>query len=682
MDEIQELTDWLVANADKKGTPEYGDRFSRMRELRTQETSGGNAAPAAAPGNWATTVKKYPEADIRRSIEEQYPPGARREKALQDWANAVVQGESTQGGSGVGGAGDYIRSIARGVPGGSWADELNAGTYGIANKLGLTDKTHDEVLAYQRARDKYFGRENPVADTSMQFAGGMAMPYLRGAGVPRNVAYNAVLGGIQGGGEGEGTDRISNAGTNAALSGGAALLFGPTGAYFDRYHRGNVDPAIETAAGRLGVNTPYFVRANDPIAQAEGRRTAQTRIGSPANLGYEDMRAGYDTAGEGVVRRVTGTGPEQAPYAAGQTVQPAMQQVAAGAGQASGQLAEGVNRLVPPGARMDPTATRGAVQDIVTQRGEVNPESQFRGLDDALSAVTNPQGLSWEGSSRFTTDVGKRLGVPDLSPRTAISKDDWARIYAAHQGTDRPAFIEQVAGAPGRQQFEATTARQAELADLQRAIDDAVTGRSPEQLINLIHNAASTSKGPTNLNALDMILQGLNTGQREQAGGGVLANILNKAQVAGPAGQVTNPAGVAKAIDALTPAGRGGLFPPASPLGQDVDAMQVLGQRIAAVDRFANRGSAASLGERMAVPALGGSGLGLGAIAHALNMPPQISWPAVLAGVAALANQGIKHMTQPGFAQYGAHPAVVEGANRLGYTAGRAAGDYFTPTMK
>jgi len=672
MAEIDDVATWLVANSDKKDSPEYGEKLARLRELYTTKP----ATQAADPNTWSGIVASgKPDEQVRASIEE-LPPGERRNKAYTGWADAVVEKEGT-------GPGDYVRSFARGVPGfGGWADELNALTYQAGNALGLTDKTPEEVLAYNRARDRYFGRTNPVGDVSSQLAGGMATPYLRGAGVGRNAIYNTALGAIQGAGEGEGgpADRINPALTNAAVSGGASLLFGPTGAYFDRYHRGNVDPAIEAAANRLNVNAPYFVRARDPLAQAEGRRTAQTRIGSAPNVGFENMQTQYGNAAEGVVRRVTGAPSEVAPYVAGQTVQPAMERAATGAGQASGALAQQLNQAIPPGARMDPVATRQALQDIINQRAAVNPDTAERGLQDAMSLVTTPGGVSMEASNRFTTDVGKQLGVPNLSPRTAVTKDDLSRLYAAQQGTDRPAFVAAQTGDPAL--FGRITEQQRQLADLQRAIDAAVSGRSPEQLVNLVQQAASTSRGPTNISQLAMILQQMNPQEIQQLAGGVLGNIVNKAQVTGAAGPVTNPGAVAKGISSLTDAGRTGLFAPGTAMASDVDAMRVLGERIAAVDRFAGRGSAASLGERMAMPTMaGGSGL-IGGLAHMLGMPSQVSWPAIAASVAALAAQGIKHATQPSFAQYGANPLLVESANRLGYSAGRAAGDYFTPQAK
>jgi hypothetical protein len=559
---------------------------------------------------------------IRAGI-AQMPPGSRRDAAINEWQRARVYKEQQRGPPSAGRELiDQGRAAFRGVPFiGGFGDEITAGVNALPEPVGRPGG-YDEAIAYWRARDKQFGREHPVADTALGLAGGAAVPpVVRGLGMMGNVLYNTAGGAISGFGEGEGSPLTeaglkSRAGSGAAAGVGTGVLstlMGPASRYINRYSLGNVTPEVEAAINRLGVNAnnvPYFVRAADELTQAQGRRNAQVNVGTPLNRAYGDVRDEFGTAAGNIVARGAGAGvtPQAAPWQTGQTIDAALRRSAAGAQQSRGVLAEETNRLMPPGAQFDPAGQRAALDEVIRERASTNMPGPGRGLGDHMAFATAP--TSWEGSNAYTTRLGQAIGLPQTDASN-VARSELQRLYAGHQGVDRPNFVEQILGPAGRARFEAAVAEQERLGNLQRGITAMLRANpTPEQLVSALLASGSTRGGPTNLNAFNMIMGSLSPSEQRQAAAGVLSVMINQGQVQAPrgvqAGTVTNPGAVANAINRLVPEARNRLFPQTEQFGGDVDALRLLGQRIGQVNQFQNVGSAATLGNSMQqVPALG-----------------------------------------------------------------------------
>ena len=176
-------------------------------------------------------------------------PEDRRQKALDTWADVYVANEAKQGGVGQT-ASNVGRTLARGTFAGPFLDELNAATSGAANYLtgGAVGAPYDEVLAYNRARDRYVDKSAPALSMAGKIAGGIAgggaamrggsavlgatvggpvatmAPAATALGrVGQGAAVGGAYGAASGFGEGEGglENRVAGAGRGALV--GAAL---------------------------------------------------------------------------------------------------------------------------------------------------------------------------------------------------------------------------------------------------------------------------------------------------------------------------------------------------------------------------------------------------------------------------------------------------------------------------
>lgn len=260
-----------------------------------------------------------PEAQVRRSIARL--PQTMRDDAMRIWADTYVQRENRT----ATGIEDRVRAVARGTLFGSWLDEANAATQGILNTVsgGAVGTPYDEAVAYNRARDRAFDRENPLQSAGLQLAGGIAsaVPVLGAPtsvtnAIGRGLTYGATAGAIHGAGNAEGDvgDRIAGAGSGALVGGtlGAVLPVGvagitrAAGAIRDAVNpvlarwRGGPDAAAEQVLAqqiaRAGT-TPAAIR----LDLQQGQRAAHLNSNSNATL----PEAIADTSD--AMRRLTGS---------------------------------------------------------------------------------------------------------------------------------------------------------------------------------------------------------------------------------------------------------------------------------------------------------------------------------------------------------------------------------------
>jgi len=547
-----------------------------------------------------------------------------------------------------------VRSVARGVPGGTFLDELTA----------LTGSApYEETLAYQRALDRAYAKAHPVANVAGNVAGGVAaapMTMLRGAGWLGNAGINTLIGATQGAGEREGdlADRAGGAGWGGAFAAGTSALLGPLAAYGQRWSR--TTPEVDQAASDLNVPLPFFARAESPVAQAQGRQFAQTNPGSRVASAWNAARQGTDQAGNRIVQDITGAPRELAPNVAGQAMQGGMEHAVENATDRIRGLARTNEGMMPPGYHGDPSGMRQQLQQIIDERVARQAINPHQGLANEMNFATAPRGVPWPGIAGKVTELGEELGRPNIVPRD-VSGGETARLYGALRG-DQGRMVEEQLGPAARATFEQRIAQQRELADLRRAITGAIGSRQPEQLVNLAHDAATLTGGGTRLNQLQPITQNMNAAERAQLGAGVLAKIQNDAKGV--------PSGIAAKIAAIPQAARDMLWPPGSQIARDVGNLSTVADRVGAVDAMQHVGSAKTLGDAMksyGVPAALTAYLG-----HMAGYGPLT---AAAMGTGYLANK----IAKPYLLRQGLPPGLVNFANTLGTGASRTAGMVNTP---
>jgi hypothetical protein len=200
-----------------------------------------------------------------------------------------------------------VRQVARGTPFGSFMDEFAAGadaaTYPVLGRGSTADsfaQRYAENVAQERARDEAFEASNPAAALGLQLGGALlsagvapAATVMKGATLlPKTV--NAATtglgyGAIYGAGEGEGLDRLKNAGIGAGIGGvfGAAVPVVTRGVsnaseyvtdgFTDVLRREKLAQAL--MAGAIAVPSPNHALVGSP---GIGAVRAQAPIVAPA----------------------------------------------------------------------------------------------------------------------------------------------------------------------------------------------------------------------------------------------------------------------------------------------------------------------------------------------------------------------------------------------------------------
>ncbi len=262
--------EWLVANEDKRGTPEFDTVVEAYKAARA-------GAPAAAP-------QSAPKA----------PPGPDVDSTWGTYA------------------GNLARQAAQGLSF-NFGDEIAAGARSL-----FGDETYDQALADERAKIEEFARRNPGASLTANFGGALAGGLgaglaVRGAAKAGNALAGRALGwgtsnpikagatagtasGAVGGfGEGEGTDTEDGLGNRleGALKGGvlgaglgtvagaaSAAIPGVTKA-FKQYVTKDED-AVRQAAEREVAKA--ITRSGKTPEQLVGRATEDAGLGVPSAL--------------------------------------------------------------------------------------------------------------------------------------------------------------------------------------------------------------------------------------------------------------------------------------------------------------------------------------------------------------------------------------------------------------
>lgn len=263
-DRAQRMADWIVANADKKGTPEFQTVASALKEL---QAGGGQPAPVLPV--------KPPAPDV----------------------------DSTWGEYGK----NLLRQAGQGLTF-NFGDEITAGARSL-----FGDETYDQALADERSKIDEFAKRNPWASTAANVGGalvgggGIGMGVRGAAKAGSSLAgrfasataanpigaggiTGAASGALAGFGEGEGglENRVASAGMGALVGGiggtaaGALISAAPAVKRIYQERIAKNDDAIKASAEReVGK---YMERSGKTADELKARLAEDRGLGVPSTL--------------------------------------------------------------------------------------------------------------------------------------------------------------------------------------------------------------------------------------------------------------------------------------------------------------------------------------------------------------------------------------------------------------
>ncbi len=284
------------------------DYFSRA--LR-----GGDQASQPSrdrPGALSSAIDfNRPVEEVRAAITKL--PERERSDALRQWGDQYVAKERAGDRSIVDRGSDYLRDMATGTPVGSWLNEGNAALASGMHRVtgGRAGAPYDEAMAYQEARDRAVDKDAtkvgkiPFTDIDVntsdlrKVAGGIASApvapvahVFRGATMLPQIA-NATLtgmgyGALYGAGQGEGTDRLWEAGKGMAIGGAVApaavpIAHGVSSGVVSLANRMTPRPAALQGYERGAVDRVARAVTDDELAPQYAQRVSE--------LGPEGMLA-------------------------------------------------------------------------------------------------------------------------------------------------------------------------------------------------------------------------------------------------------------------------------------------------------------------------------------------------------------------------------------------------------
>lgn len=273
-----------------------------------------------------------PDPEVRDAIRKL--PKEQQDAAVKAWAQARVTKERGSRGA-LDTAGGHLRAVARGTFVGPWLDEIQGGVSSLAHRAtgGAVGAPYDESVAFQRANDAAYDKENPYLGTALKVGGGLAGglgslavrggslaargaaslvggPFAAaapaasvGGRIAQGVGVGATHGASYGAGEAEGgftpeglASRAGGAATGAAIGGALGGALSPVADVVGGVYRAATTPTARRAedlfARRAAMDGPAGM---DPAAQLRlyGDRADRTMGISPtarlADAGGENV---------------------------------------------------------------------------------------------------------------------------------------------------------------------------------------------------------------------------------------------------------------------------------------------------------------------------------------------------------------------------------------------------------
>jgi hypothetical protein len=405
--------------------------LSQYSTEELQRMLGEQEAPAP------TGIESIPEEELTRMAQETQP-------AEGDWRGEVAAGlrgvrRSLPFGQDIGAAAEAFR---KGVP---FEEEKRAQ---VARDIELEKQYPKSTLAGEVGGFFVpgFGLAGPMAKSEQAVASRLAPKVgetaarIVGAG-----AAGAGAGAIQGFGEGVTPEERLKGATSAAgigALGGAALP--AAGAAVKR----SLNEA-ELAAQRLGIGAPRYVTSEAALPKT----TAAALEAVPVTGGViqRAAREGIEQLGE-ATERIPGVSPLVDRYEAGAA---AKQALTGWAGTRSENVVskayDAVDKYINPNVATPLSNTASTVQQIGSKNLLAHLPEETAATKLLMDAVTNPEGLTYEGIKFLRTHVGQKM--KDALHTTGVEQTELKQLYGSLTKDLRDA-VEKAGGQRGLSAFE------------------------------------------------------------------------------------------------------------------------------------------------------------------------------------------------------------------------------------
>jgi len=461
--------------------------------------------------------------------------------------------------------------MLRGVPVlGGLLDEIGAAGDAAVNYVtgGASGENYDTSLARRREAIKQDDAAHPIRNTVESLTGGLALSaglpvaqvFSRGIAAPgmmRTAADAALNAGAysaaHGFAEGEGglENRVQTAkdfGTTGLVTGG---VIGGAANALARSRAPTPANSVVRDADELGFQVPQFMEGGQPSRTVAAKLAAMPFTGDDINTAVNAARGNTARAAEQLSHGIGGAG---GPAAAGEAVRDAI-------GDWVGPASRAVqNRVYQPvtqamgNVRGPLTHTTNEVQRLVNnQTAAANPNIGAAAIREVENAITQPNGLTFDGIRSLRTRIGSLLD-DKLNPDSRVDEAALRSIYGA-LSRDLEGMV-QTAGPRATQAWQRANAINRQLAERREAVAKVVGARgdaSGESVVDrIVRLSGSTQSGDVRTLQQARRAAGAQA-WRQVAGESILRLGRNSANEFSPDTFVTK-------LSALSPAGRQILF--------------------------------------------------------------------------------------------------------------------------
>ena len=450
-------------------------------------------------------------------------------------------------------------------------EKLAPGTFG--EEAG---KRYEERLAFEKARQAAAKEQYPGTSIASDVGGSLLNPITKIIPAPaagktflQNAVAaakpSAVLGGIQGSGEGDTwTEKAINAAKGVGIGGAAG---GVLSGLFGKIMPGPAAPSgtpsaadIVAATERLSsrgapLQVPKIVASNDPLLEtlgglAKGLPGVGTPLTKSAEKTTEQIGTKIGELSQGQNRLFSG---ETAKDALTDWIGPRSKKIVSDA-------YDKVDNLLTNPAMQPLDATRKVAQSV---QDEMNKVQKVLGNDPAvnllMNAITDPNGLSYQGIKGLRTRIGQMLDDP-----SEIYKDAAPSLRQLYGGLteDLKTVIEKSGGSRAVKEFEKANALNGEI-QRQREALVAITGaketsKSGDVIFDRLLKMAGSS-GNTDIPTLILARNAMTPQEWQSVSRGIIDNLsINKTTNA------FDPASLFRQYAKLSNEGKNILFGPAS----------------------------------------------------------------------------------------------------------------------
>ena len=371
-------------------------------------------------------------------------------------------------------------------------------------------KVYEQGITPEKARREAVHAAYPTTYALSNIVGSTINPVTRlipgpkgGASFTENAVSaavpSAVIGGIEGSGEGDTLyEKAKNAGYGA-LGGGltAGLVSGTIGQFVPK--PSSILPAsapsamdVVTAAERQGIEVPKVVASTSPgLITAASTATKIPLVGGPLE------RAAETTATQ-MGQKITDLAAGETRASAGAEAKTALQNwIGQGSKDTLNQAYDAVDTLITnPNALTDLSKTRSIAQSIQDDLKAANIEGMDPAVQQVLNAATNPEGLTYNGIKTLRTTIGNALDNPTDVMKSA--QPSLRRLYGA-LSSDLQDAVENSGGKDAVKAFNQASELATNISAAREALEKitgvSTTTNSGEAIFNKLVNYASAGKG-------------------------------------------------------------------------------------------------------------------------------------------------------------------------------------------